>query len=157
MLRTASVGILILASGCSGPAPSEAARPSPADDLTRLVVALEGQGAQVRDLGGFSPGPEVLGNSGRTLCVGDQKVLVYGYSLPSEAESVAGKFDREDPSHVGPAVIEWVSHPRFWQGDSLLVQYAGPDAGTEAVLTAVLGSPFARGGGRETAAASFTC
>lgn len=139
--------------GCSVDAP----RASPVDDLTGLIGAMEGAGADVQDQGAFQPGPEVLGNRGRTLCVNNQKVLLYLFSSPAEASAVAGRFDREDPSNLGTAVIEWVGDPRFWLARSIIVQYAGPDPSVETVLTTVLGSPFAHGGGREPAAVSFSC
>lgn len=154
MLRLLVVVLVGASAGCAGP---DAPSASPVDDLTGLITALEDVGARVDDQGAFRPGPEVLGNRGRTLCVNNQKVLLYLFSSPAEASEVAGRFDREDPSNLGTAVIEWTGDPRFWQARSMIVQYAGPDPTIENTLTRVLGSPFARGGGREPAAVSFSC
>jgi hypothetical protein len=144
--------------GCAGPtaSPTVTASPSPGD-LGGLVGALEAAGASVVDLGPHRPISEVLGSRGRDLCVDGQQVPIYLYASQAEAEAVAASIDREDPSMVGTAIIEWVGDPRFWQGGSLLVRYSGPDAAVEHVLTSVLGPPFAGGAGREPAAAAFSC
>jgi hypothetical protein len=49
---------------------------------------------------------------------------------------------------VGTAIVEWAGRPRFWQGNRILVLYLGESAATEALLTSVLGPPFAEGPGR---------
>jgi len=78
-----------------------------------------------------------------------QQVDVYVYETEQERAAVAGKIDPTDPSHFGTdVIIEWAGNPRFWQQDRIIVLYLGNDPSVEAVITSVLGQPFARGQGR---------
>ncbi len=82
------------------------------------------------------------------LCVTGESVQVYEFATEAQAQAAAASIDPEDPSHVGNSIIEWVGNPKFWQGDRVIVLYVGTDPGTEDALAALLGEPFAVGGGR---------
>jgi hypothetical protein len=137
---------LAVVAGCQGTSPSSPT-PSRIDGVEGLVSDLSASGASARAAGTFTADP--LPGQGTLLCVGQEAVRVYSYASPEERAQVAARIDPRDPSKVGTAIVEWTGSPRFWQRDRILVLYLGSDAATEALLTAVLGQPFARGpGGR---------
>jgi len=108
-----------------------------------LVTALVAASAPVRQADTFDPTP--LPGQGALLCVGHEEVRVYVFPTEEARLAAAGSIDPTDPSHVGTSIVEWSGNPRFWQRDRILVLYVGTDAPTEALLTSVIGPPFARG------------
>ncbi len=86
--------------------------------------------------------------TGVTLCVTGESLHVYEFRTEAQAQAAVASIDPRDPSHVGDSIIEWVGNPRFWKGDRSIVLYAGSDPDTEDALDALLGEPFAVGGGR---------
>jgi hypothetical protein len=94
----------------------------------------------------FGAGP--FPGSGVALCVSGESLQVYEFRTEAQAQAAVTSIDPDDPSHVGDSIIEWVGNPKFWQGDRSIVLYAGSDPDTEDALDALLGEPFAAGGGR---------
>jgi len=94
----------------------------------------------------FGAGP--FPGSGVALCVSGESLQVYEFRTEAQAQAAVTSIDPDDPSHVGDSIIEWVGTPKFWQGDRSIVLYAGSDPDTEEALDALLGEPFAAGGGR---------
>jgi len=86
--------------------------------------------------------------SGLLVCVNAEPVRVYQFATPDLAAAAAKSINPKDPSQVGTSIVEWVGKPRFWYRDRTIVLYAGDAPATEALLTSVLGAPFARGQGR---------
>jgi hypothetical protein len=86
--------------------------------------------------------------SGVALCVTGESLQVYEFRTEAQAQAAVASIDPGDPSHVGDSIIEWVGNPKFWQGHRSIVLYAGSDPDTEDALDALLGEPFAVGGGR---------
>jgi hypothetical protein len=145
-ISAAFVGVLAaLLVGCSAPQAST----SPSGSLTGvegLVADLAATSAPVRQADTFAPAP--LPGQGVLLCVGHEEVRVYAFATEQARLAAAGSIDPTDPSHVGTSIVEWTGNPRFWQRDRILVLYLGTDASTDALLTSVMGPPFARGVGR---------
>jgi hypothetical protein len=79
---------------------------------------------------------------------------VYEFASAGERAAVASRIDPVDPSNLGTSIVEWDGRPRFWQGDRILVLYLGESAATHALLTSILGPPFAEGPGRAPLQAS---
>ena len=94
----------------------------------------------------FGAGP--FPGSGVALCVSGESLQVYEFRTEAQAQAAVTSIDPDDPSHVGDSIVEWVGNPKFWQGDRSIVLYAGSDPDTEDALDALLGEPFAAGGGR---------
>lgn len=153
--------ILLLAlvtAGCGGPGTDDRTTPDPsrtAEPIAVLVNELEASGTQVTRLGPFNPDP--LGGRALQLCVGEQAVSVYVYATPEERAAVTARIDRTDPSNIGTASIAWAGNPQFWERDRLIVLYLGRDAETAAVLSSVLGPPFASGLGRDAGPDAHAC
>ena len=80
---------------------------------------------------------------GILVCLGVEPVQVYVLRDHEAALAAASMIDREDPSKVGTAIVEWAGRPRFWLRDRILVLYIGDDAATDAALRGLLGEPFA--------------
>ena len=115
------------------------------DGVEELVAALSNGQAQARQGGTFDSAP--LTGQGVLLCVGREEVRTYVYRTAQERAAAAGQIDPNDPSHIGSSIAEWMGNPRFWQSGRIIVLYLGSDARTEALLTSVMGPPFARGVG----------
>jgi len=119
----------------------------PFDTADALAAALGGAGVDTAVLARHSD--DLFPGAVHTvLCVGGQRASVYTYESEVAAATGAAKIDPADPSTVGSAHVDWVGNPRFWQRGRLLVLYVGPQAGTESLLTSIIGPPFARGDGR---------
>jgi hypothetical protein len=145
-MRRSSFSLLVavLVAGC-GVSASPGTSPSIlADGLEALVADLQGAGAATTNLGSFTPDP--FPAQGVRLCVNYQPVSVYVFASAAERQQASARIDRSDPFHVGTAIVEWIGSPRFWERDRILLLYVGPDPAVEAVLTSVLGPPFASGG-----------
>lgn len=89
----------------------------------------------------------LLGGRNTTVCVGDESVSVYEFVDQDAAIDAAATIDRDDPSMVGNAIVEWVGTPRFWLRDRVIVLYVGEDGAVDAALRDILGRPFAEGRG----------
>ena len=106
-----------------------------------LVVELQAQGlpAQV----GQEFNGELLGGDGSTICAGDESIQLYEFPDHAAAQAAAAKINRDDPSMIGNAIVEWIGPPRFWLRDRVIVQYVGSDANVDAALRQLLGPPLA--------------
>jgi hypothetical protein len=81
---------------------------------------------------------------GEIARVNGQDVQLFNY--PTEADaSAAAKEVASDGRSVGAHSIAWMATPHFFRSGSTLLLYVGDDADTLALLTAVLGEPFAGG------------
>jgi len=144
-LAAAVLVTLLIACGTppASPTPSAAG-----GGVEGLVSALAAASAPVRQADPFDAAP--LPGQGVLLCVGREVVRVYVFTTEQARLAAAASIDPTDPSHVGTSIVEWTGNPRFWQRDRILFLYLGTDAPTEALLTSVMGPPFARGadGGR---------
>jgi len=111
-----------------------------------LLRGLRAAGLDAHVGSRFGAGP--FPGSGVALCVSGESLQVYEFRTEAQAHAAVTSIDPDDPSHVGDSIIEWVGTPKFWQGDRSIVLYAGSDPDTEDALDALLGEPFAAGGGR---------
>ncbi len=136
--------IALLVAGCGGNA-SAGGSPSPSGGGAEALIAdLQRVGATATKQAAFTADP--FPGQGVSVCVNDQPVSVYVFASAAEREQASGQIDRTDPFHVGTSIVEWIGSPRFWERDRIIVLYVGPDPAVEAVLTSVLGPPFASGG-----------
>ena len=87
----------------------------------------------------------LFGGVSTVICVADESVNVYEYPDVDAAIAAAAMVNRDDPSMVGNAIVEWAGTPHFWLRDRLLVLYVGEDAAVAAALSQILGPPFAEG------------
>ncbi|MDQ6794315.1 MAG: hypothetical protein M3067_05785 [Chloroflexota bacterium] len=141
------IGILAaILIGCASPQPSLPPSASPrTPGLQELIAAIAAASAPVRQADTFEGAP--IPAKGVLLCLGKEEVRVYSFGSEEERAAAAKTIDPKDPSHVGTSIVEWTGNPRFWQSGRILVLYLGSDARTEAILTSILGQPFARGAG----------
>jgi hypothetical protein len=142
-----AVVVALVATACQGNSTSGSPSPSlGADGVVGLVAQIRAAGAVVAEAGAFSTDP--LSGRGVLLCLGNEPVRVYEFTSAAERAAVASRIKPDDPSNLGTSIVEWAGRPRFWQRDRILVLYLGESAATEALLTSVLGPPFAKGPGR---------
>lgn len=113
------------------------------DGLDRFVADLRAAGAQTV-VGDEYDGTPVA-QRGITVCVNAEEVRVYLFPSPVESALAASRVDPTDPSHIGTSIVTWDGYPRFWGRDRMLVLYLGGDEPTAALITAILGDPFAVG------------
>lgn len=158
--------VTLLLSACVGPAtpspvllstPTAApASPAPSSDsVGAFGSALQDAGAEVREIGPFSPEP--LSGSGTILCVDGQEVRVYAYATEDELAAAVSQINPTDPSQVGTSMVSWAGTPRFWRANRMIVLYLGDSPAIELGLTSVLGEPFARGDGRDSVLNRHSC
>lgn len=157
--------LVLVAIACGGPPPPTSIQepspvPSPVqstapagspsgaatDDVAAFAAELQATGVVVTELG--IDDPEPLGGRGVRLCVAGQEVRVYLYATEQERAADSSRIDPNDPSNLGTAMVSWVGNPRFWQRGRIIVLYLADDPAVEALITSVLGQPFARGRGR---------
>ena len=136
---------LFLLTACSGQPQGGPGASQSGSGVTGLISSLSAAGANARQAGTFDASP--MQGPGVLLCLATEEVRVYVFPTEEARLTAARSIDQNDPSHVGTSIVEWTGNPRFWQRDSVLVLYLGTDPGTEALLTRVMGQPFARGTG----------
>jgi hypothetical protein len=142
-----AVVVGLVATACQGNSTSVSPSPSVGPDgVAGLVARIRSAGVVVTEAGGFSTDP--LSGRGVLLCLGNEPVRVYEFTSAAKRAAVASRIKPDDPSNLGTVIVEWAGRPRFWQGDRVLVLYLDESAATEALLTSVLGPPFAKGPGR---------
>jgi hypothetical protein len=78
----------------------------------------------------------------RLIVNGDSNVHVFEYPTKALATTEASKV-APSGTPVGSTQITWVSPPRFYTKDTIIVLYVGTDAAVIRALEAVLGAPFA--------------
>jgi hypothetical protein len=119
------------------------------DGTEGLVADLLAAGAPTRELLIFEPTIWPPRAQASLVCIRDESITVYVFETAMAREEAAGRIDRTDPTHVDEGmIVEWAGAPRFWQRDRVFVLYIGEDEATEAILTSIMGQPFARGPGR---------
>jgi hypothetical protein len=149
MLRTLLLVLSLMAAACGG------SPPGVPDGVQRLIGDLSAAGGRIVEAGSFDAAP--LSGQAALMCVNGQEVRVYSYPSDQERAAAASRIDPTDPSNVGTAIIDWAGNPRFWQRDRIVVLYLGRDQATEALLTTILGPPFARGLGRDPGPRGLDC
>lgn len=158
---------IIQPSGSSGPRPSPASPdlstaapevtleptvepvpPTPGiGGLEGLIADLEATGADVGIAGVANGSP--LAPSQVIVCVDHENIRVFEFVSDDARAMMVAQIDPRDPSHIGDGnVVSWSGTPRFWQRDRVIVLYVGSGESTVAVLTSLLGEPFAQGRGR---------
>ncbi len=139
------VALLLTAVACTGVAETTTTLEAGEAEPDRFVAELSAAGVEAEQVETFSTEP--VGGQGHLLCVDDQEVRVYLFANDEEAAAAAARIDPDDPSNLGDAIVEWAGNPRFWQRGPMLVLYLGEDQATAALITGVLGQPFAQGKG----------
>jgi hypothetical protein len=135
----ASLLLAVVASAC-GSIPS-----GPSDLLTTsgFAKALRSQGVTVAEYG-MQPAtafPFFTAQALR-LTVNAESVHVFEYPTTALATSDVSKVAAAG-TPIGSTQITWVSPPRFYTRDTIIVLYVGNDAAVIRALAAVLGPPFA--------------
>jgi len=82
------------------------------------------------------------------VCANGKDVRVFAYATDQERAAAATMIDRDDPTNVGTAIVDWDGWPQFWQRDRIIVLYLGQDQATIDLLTDLIGEPFAQGQAR---------
>lgn len=113
-----------------------------------LVADLVVRGLMVEASGRFTT--RFLGGRGFTFCIGGQEIRVWEYLSQADRQAASRLIDRNDPSKIGSAFVEWRGDPTFWQRDTILVLYLGNQAETLDVLSELFGPSFAEGRGRSS-------
>ena len=153
-MRWIFVGCLIALAGCTalgfGSTP-----PPEGDPAAVLAKRLAQSGAAVRTTGTSSGEP--LSAAATILCVNNERVQVFTFETDHERDAAANHIDRDDPSHVGTSIVEWIGTPQFWTADRAVVLYAGDADATIAALSSLLGEPFARGRGIDRGMVERAC
>ncbi len=123
----------------STPVPTPAA--TAASGVEGLVADLKARGVDAKMGSPFLAEP--MGGQGMSVCVGAETLQVYAFFDHEAALAASVKINRNDPSNVGNAIVEWNGPPRFWLRDRVIVLYLGDNAATDAALRGLLGQPFA--------------
>lgn len=114
--------------------------------LEGLTDDLAAAGAKVGFVGVANGRP--LAASQAIVCADLETIRVFEYASDELRAMTAARIDPDDPSHIGRDIYDWAGTPRFWQRDRVIVLYVGSDEETVALLTTLLGDPFAHGRGR---------
>ena len=125
----------------TAPTPTIAPTPTGAAGLEGLVLDLTSSGTAAKVGSPFLAEP--LRGQGMTVCFGTETLQTYEFIDHEAALAASTTIDRDDPSNVNGAVVNWIGQPRFWLRDRIIVLYLGDDAATDAALRALLGPPFA--------------
>lgn len=121
------------------------AGPTGSADLTAWMAALRSEGATV------ASGDPLPASAYRFFSVPPQQIVVNGQPV-SAFEYRAASDATADAARVSPdgqpspnAIIEWVSTPRFYRRDRLIVLYVGCKTDVIQPLDRTLGTAFAVG------------
>ena len=146
----ALLSVLVLSIGCGMATPSPVAieaaptaTPESRHGVQGLLDDLIDAGIDAEVTHAVSGDP--LTQQQTVICANGQSVRVFVYGTPDESVAAARRIDPDDPTNVGTAIVEWDGWPRFWQRDRIIVLYLGRDEPTIAMLTELLGAPFAVG------------
>jgi hypothetical protein len=144
--RMATVGILswsiLVAVSCQQRSPLE---PSRSGTLDQLLQALRQQGLTVRVVGEIPP--EVnhfFSVPAHQLLVNGSHVSAFEYSS-AEAAAADAALVRPDGQPSILSVITWVSTPRFYRQDRLIVLYVGCSTEVVQALDVTVGPAFVIG------------
>jgi hypothetical protein len=132
----------LLAVSCAGRSP---VGPTSSATLDQFVQALRQQGLTVSVVGQISP--EVnrfFSVPAHQVRVNDGQVNAFVYSSAQDAATEAAAISADgQPSPT--ARVTWVSTPRFYRRDALIVLYVGCAAEIVQALQAAVGVPLATG------------
>ena len=118
-------------------------QPEPSE--VSVVERLRQSGARV-ELTGEDVQQPFFAVSGEIVRLNGQELQLFNY--PSEADALAAAAEvSPNGRSVGTHMIAWLATPYFFRHDQTLILYVGDDVDTVALLTAVLGAPFAGGSG----------
>jgi hypothetical protein len=132
----------LAASACGSPSPS-----GPSDlpiNSSGLTQELRSHGLMVAEAGmqPLASFPFFSAPALRLTVNGNNHVHVFEYPTKALATTEAAKVAPAG-TPVGSTQITWVSPPRFYTRDTIIVLYVGTDAAVIRALAAVLGPPFA--------------
>jgi len=146
-MKRLDAALLLVIAACSGVGETTTTTTVDAEEgePDRFVAELNVAGVDAAPVETFSTEP--VGGQGHLICVGGEEVRVYLFATDELGAAAAARINPDDPSDFGNAIIEWAGNPRFWQRGPMLVLYLGEDQATEALITGVLGPPFAQGQG----------
>lgn len=144
-MKRFGAALLLTVTACAGVGETTTSFEAEEAEPDRFVAELTAAGVDAAPAETFSTEP--VGGQGHLICVGEEEVRVYLFATEEEGAAVAARIDPDDPSNFGNAIVEWAGNPRFWQRGPMLVLYLGEDRATEALITGVLGPPFAQGQG----------
>ena len=153
-MRWILIVCLIALAGCTAFAFGSPPAPD-SDPAAALVARLAQSGATVRTT--VTSSGEPLSAAAAILCVNNERVQVFTFETDHERDAAANHIDRDDPSHVGTSIVEWIGTPQFWTADRAVVLYAGDADATIAALSSLLGEPFARGRGMDRGMVERAC
>lgn len=139
-IRAAIVLLAVAVSGCGSASPA-----GPTDlTSTTLTQELRSQGLTVAEAGRQAPAsfPFFSAPALRLIVNGNNSVHVFEYPTRALATTEASKVAPAG-TPIGSTQITWVSPPRFYSRDTLIVLYVGSDAAVIRALEALLGPPFA--------------
>ncbi len=89
----------------------------------------------------------IFGSDASSVCVDGETLWVLEFGSTSASKPAAATIDRDDPSQVGGAVVEWVGPPTFWHHGTFMVLYLGTDESAIQHVTDIVGDPIVRGSG----------
>jgi hypothetical protein len=138
-VATASVLCLLLVS-CSSPV-----EPTSSTTLDRFVQALRQQGLTVSVTGQISPSVNgFFSVPAQQLRVNDSQVNAFVYQSADAAAAEAALISKDgQPSPT--AQVSWVSTPRFYRQDAMIVLYVGCASEIVQALQVTVGPPIAVG------------
>ena len=58
-----------------------------------------------------------VSSSTSTFCLNGRVIGVFSFESLNDQRRVSATIDKDDPSHVGNAIVEWVGPPTFWGRD----------------------------------------
>jgi hypothetical protein len=138
--RVATLLLVLAGSACSSASPT-----GPSDSLTRsrLTQELRSQGVGVAE-SGVQPAAAFpfFSTQAFALTLNGDNVHVFEYATRALAATDASKVAPAG-SPIGTTQVTWVSPPRFYSRDTLIVLYVGRETAVIRALEGVLGPPFA--------------
>lgn len=136
----ASSLLCLLFLGCSNPT-----RPSSSTTLDQFVQSLRDQGFTVTRAGQISPSVNgFFSVPAEQVRVNESRVNAFVYRSADAAASEAASISQDgQPSPT--ARVSWVSTPRFYRQDAMIVLYVGCAAEIVDALQKTVGTPIAVG------------
>jgi hypothetical protein len=142
VLMALSLVFPVLAVSCAGRNP---VGPTSSTTLDGFVQALRQQGLNVSVAGQIPPDVNrFFSVPAQQIRVNDRQVNAFVYATPQDAAAEAASVSAD--GQPSPRTrIRWVSTPRFYRQDALMVLYVGCSAEIIQALQATVGAPFAVG------------
>ena len=134
------VSYVLLTVSCSSPV-----SPTSSMTLDQFVEALRQQGLSVSFGGQISPSANgFFSVPAQQVRVNDAQVNAFAYASAQDAATEAGSISADGQPNPTTRVT-WVSTPRFYRKDALIVLYVGCAAEIVQPLQATVGAPIAVG------------